>query len=222
MLKAWFVGFLSRSMGAVVIANLIIAVGLCTGFLALLDIFISEKQREKLASVMISIWSALDDAKRASLFDLLRRRNLQLWSAAIVTLVISALPWIGEVGFRPNPWKSIPVCMISGVLALLILQFALRAKSPTLVFIRGLISIVCLQFALWCFIVFTARSAPMDATGNPVDPIRYMLEAIWTIYLFFHATCHFSFCCVSAAICRIVDARSFVHVGIRRPPHRRI
>ena len=158
------------------IGNALIVIGVCSALLVLGDFFMSEEQRKGALDAVIRGWNWLDDVKGVPRFDLLKRPEIQLWSALIVTFVVAIFPWIGPPGFLPNAAKSIPVCMLFGFLAYQILKFSARANSSGKAFLRGLPLVIVLELLVWIYLVATAK----QYTG---DAIEYILEVYWSIYL---------------------------------------
>jgi hypothetical protein len=67
--------------------NALIGLSVAVGLLALLDIFISKKQTDRLADWVTAAWSYLDDLRAFSLADWMRRPRAAVWHAISFTLL---------------------------------------------------------------------------------------------------------------------------------------
>src|SRR5437667_88354 len=69
------------------LTDLLIIIGVSIGLTALLDIFLSEKQKAAALDFTLILWSSLDDLKRFSLLPYLRKRSVQYTLIAAVFVI---------------------------------------------------------------------------------------------------------------------------------------
>jgi hypothetical protein len=69
------------------IASILLICGIVTGILGLLDIFLTEAQKETLNNLTVRAWDKLDDAQRISLVGWLRKPDYRRWFAFAATLI---------------------------------------------------------------------------------------------------------------------------------------
>lgn len=86
------------------IPKILIGIGVGTGILTLLEIYLTPKQREMISRAAIAAWSWLDDLKRLSFVSWLSRRRFSYW---YITLVNCVYYWLYVFYiYPPSTWPD--------------------------------------------------------------------------------------------------------------------
>jgi FtsH-binding integral membrane protein len=148
------------------LSYVIIALALATATLALLDIYLSDKQKTHLSDHITRWWSWLDDMGHLSFLDLLRQRPIQ-WT---VVALVSVFAVFGLWAFTDRDTRTYSAGIIVAFLLFGpgLIRFTLAPKNPIFVAIRT-IAIVLVYIAAALAVYFVIAAA--TETGDHVPQV---------------------------------------------------
>jgi hypothetical protein len=101
------------------LANLLITLSAAVAILALLDLFLSERQKALLTKWVTSAWSYLDDLRSLSLIDWLRNPNAHVWlGITFVLLFVSVAIWSTVVWYLRSNTATVFMVLAIAILIL--------------------------------------------------------------------------------------------------------
>jgi hypothetical protein len=110
---------------------LILAVMGCT--LTALEIFLSDQQKQALSLYTLKVWNALDELKKLSFMEPLKRRSIQISCFAVGGLLVVGL-FIGEfLDDNADDYVTFPALAAVGIALIYVFAlfpWMLRARSP--------------------------------------------------------------------------------------------
>jgi hypothetical protein len=175
------------------ISTCLVVSGVFTGIMGLLDMFLSNNQKAKLADRTVNCWDRLDEAHRFSLYGWLFRPGFRIWFVAAPTVLgmgaSVAFLLLGGKMFTTH-WFFVAGCVLAAILTggpigMLMLRHIISRPSKT-AFLWAFLYLFIIAAAAAAIIPYglaemkTARIGAFLGNRSP-DLVRTGL-ALWGIY----------------------------------------
>ena len=123
------------------LANCIIVLSVIVAFLASFDLLTSPNQKAAIANQTLKLWNWLDESKRLSFLQVLRRRRTRIMLSAAAAVILAT--WLVVTSIHDNLLDFSAIvfifagCCIVSALIYLTVTFTLTPQSLTGIFVRA-------------------------------------------------------------------------------------
>jgi hypothetical protein len=171
------------------VATALIIVGVLTGILGLLDIFLSITQKDKLDERVLVAWDWLSDAQRVSLLGWLLKPSYRVWFlivATVIALLIFQSVFRDLIDSETDTKKIIAVMLAAELTGLLVGYAILRhiLAQPTKTAPIWAIGYLALTFAVLLAALEQAVSTVMSNTAENVPLNAWLVLSTATPFIF--------------------------------------